>query len=144
MPTPPSRFIIRVAEVSRVKAQERQRGPVLDPPFSAVTGPSRGPKAQITPHIMRDLAQQALPLFLSLSLCCSHIETQTEPLRYYCWSPALFRSLVVSDNCQHSCFTCPCTVKGNRQSSLLCWFLYSVCAIKTKWNEKCYYLIYKT
>lgn len=31
MPTPSSQFIIRVAELSRVKAQERQWGPVLDP-----------------------------------------------------------------------------------------------------------------
>ena len=50
------------------------------PPFSAVGGPGRAPKAQITSHIMRDLAQQALPLFLSLSLT----DRETDPLWHYC------------------------------------------------------------
>lgn len=45
------------------------------PPFSAVGGPALAPKAQITSHIMRGLAQQALPLFLSLSH--THTDRQT-------------------------------------------------------------------
>lgn len=79
-----SGFIIRVAELSRVKAQERQRGPVAPAPFSAVGGPARAPKAQITWHIMRGLAQQAPLLFLSLSLTRTHTDRRTRSMRHYC------------------------------------------------------------
>lgn len=42
--------------------------PPMPPPFSTVRGPVCAPKAQITSHIMRGLAQQAVPLcLLSLS-----------------------------------------------------------------------------
>lgn len=58
------------------------------PPFSAVRGPDRAPKAQITPHIMRGLGQQAVPLCLTIG----HTETQANPQWYHCWTPALFRS----------------------------------------------------
>lgn len=79
-----SGFIIRVAELSRVKAQERQRGPVAPAPFSAVGGPARAPKAQITCHIMRGLAQQAPLLFLSLSLTRTHTDRRARRMRHYC------------------------------------------------------------
>lgn len=120
-----SGFIIRVAELSRVKAQERQRGPVAPAPFSAVGGPARAPKAQITWHIMRGLAQQAPLLFLSLSLTRTHTDRRTRRMRHYCWSLAplcsaplrsalcvLFAGLP-PDIRQRSCFTCrPCGLRG--------------------------------
>lgn len=107
-----------------MKAQERQWGPVLDPPFSAVGGPARAPKAQITSHIMRGLAQQALPLFLSLSL--THTDRQT-----HCSiiAEVLICSVLLSsyytDICQHSCFTYHCMAKGtkgNKHKPCVCVF----------------------
>lgn len=81
-------------------------GAVARPPFSAVGGPSRAPKAQITAYIMRGLAQQAQPLFPS--------HTHTVAL--------LLRScsvLVTPHKCQHSCFTCHCTSMGIDKHGLI-------------------------
>lgn len=48
-PTPSSQFIIRVAELSRVKAQERQWGPVLDPHSAQSEGRSGPRKLRLHP-----------------------------------------------------------------------------------------------
>lgn len=58
-------------------------------PFRAAEGPVWTPNAQITSHIMRGLAQQALPPFLSF-----HTHTHRS-MWHYCWSPVLF-SLVTT------------------------------------------------
>lgn len=81
------------------------------PPFSAVGGPAQAPKAQITSHIMRGLAQQALPLFLSLSLTHTYRQTCCSII-----AEVLFCSVLLSsyytDICQHSCFTCHRMAEG--------------------------------
>lgn len=79
-PAPNAQPTLRVYNQScRAKQSEstgKTAGASARPPFSAVGGPARAPKAQITCHIMRGLAQQALLLFLSLSL--THTRTQTD------------------------------------------------------------------
>lgn len=88
-------------------------------PFRAAEGPVWTPNAQITSHIMRGLAQQALPPFLSLlspSLSLfSHTHTQIHVT-------LLLKSCSVlsgyyTDYCQHSCFTCQCLAQWERQEA---------------------------
>lgn len=80
-PAPNAQPTLRVYNQScRAKQSEstgKTAGASARPPFSAVGGPARAPKAQITCHIMRGLAQQALLLFLSLSLTHTHTDRRT-------------------------------------------------------------------
>lgn len=92
-PTPPSQFIIRVAELSRVKAQERQWGPVLDPiQCSRRTG--LGPESSdYIPHNERP--GSAGSAALSLALSHTHTDRPTAALLLKSWS-VLFFSLVTA------------------------------------------------
>lgn len=92
-PTPPSQFIIRVAELSRVKAQERQWGPVLDPiQCSRRTG--LGPESSdYIPHNERP--GSAGSAALSLALSHTHTDRPTAALLLKSWS-VLFFSLVTT------------------------------------------------